>query len=428
MPSRVVFWAQLAAIGALGFSGVLSSWLAAHANWLGLRSITLYAACIVLLVHNERLARRLDSLNELESGAGRPVPYGHLPRPGHTRWAWLLGALLSVVAIGTALLGEEPHWRIVRVAVLAFACAVLVAEADRYRRPARPGAADVGERRASAGGSRGAIISAWTLAIVVVGNALWSASPVWLAVRLAMLCVLCVLLLVDAHQVSEAAYRLESALDPRNSQTAYVESRGWNIEDDPIRDASWLTREILARLDVREGMRVADVGAGGGFFSLKLAERVGPKGAVFATDSNARAVARLRWVRAHRRLPWLRPVLTAVDEIVPARARVERALLANVYLFQREAGPRARKHLARLAKAIVPGGLLVIYDDWVHEAGWRPSPQFPPLDRSNAEPSEIVAWASEWFELEADVPLRETAPPKSVLEKTGFLLVLRRKR
>lgn len=42
--------------------------------------------------------------------------------------------------------------------------------------------------------------------------------------------------------------------------------------------------DILAAMDVRPGMTVADVGAGTGFFTLMLAEAVGPKGRVYAVD------------------------------------------------------------------------------------------------------------------------------------------------
>ncbi|MBW4039589.1 MAG: methyltransferase domain-containing protein [Acidobacteria bacterium] len=41
---------------------------------------------------------------------------------------------------------------------------------------------------------------------------------------------------------------------------------------------------VLDRLALRPGMRVADIGAGTGYFSLPIAEDVGPDGVVFAVD------------------------------------------------------------------------------------------------------------------------------------------------
>lgn len=42
--------------------------------------------------------------------------------------------------------------------------------------------------------------------------------------------------------------------------------------------------DIIKALDLKTGQRVADVGAGTGFFSLIMAEKVGPEGKVYAVD------------------------------------------------------------------------------------------------------------------------------------------------
>src|SRR5688572_2825478 len=44
--------------------------------------------------------------------------------------------------------------------------------------------------------------------------------------------------------------------------------------------------EIFAAMGVSRGSRVADVGAGTGFFTVRLARAVGPAGRVFAVDVN----------------------------------------------------------------------------------------------------------------------------------------------
>ena len=41
---------------------------------------------------------------------------------------------------------------------------------------------------------------------------------------------------------------------------------------------------ILAALNIKPGMRIADIGAGTGFFSLLFADKVGPEGIVYAVD------------------------------------------------------------------------------------------------------------------------------------------------
>jgi predicted methyltransferase len=47
--------------------------------------------------------------------------------------------------------------------------------------------------------------------------------------------------------------------------------------------------DILAALEVKPGMRVADVGAGTGLYTMLFADAVGPTGTVYAVDMAARA-------------------------------------------------------------------------------------------------------------------------------------------
>ena len=52
----------------------------------------------------------------------------------------------------------------------------------------------------------------------------------------------------------------------------------------PDRDAWQAPERIMDALGITSGTTVADVGAGGGWFTIKLANRVGPKGLVYAED------------------------------------------------------------------------------------------------------------------------------------------------
>lgn len=60
--------------------------------------------------------------------------------------------------------------------------------------------------------------------------------------------------------------------------------------------------EIFAAMAISEGSRVADIGAGGGFFTARLARAVGPNGRVFAVDVSANAVRDLKERIARERL------------------------------------------------------------------------------------------------------------------------------
>lgn len=52
----------------------------------------------------------------------------------------------------------------------------------------------------------------------------------------------------------------------------------------PDRDEWQQPEQIMDRLLIADGSRVGDIGAGGGWFTVRLARRVGPNGRVFAED------------------------------------------------------------------------------------------------------------------------------------------------
>ncbi len=54
--------------------------------------------------------------------------------------------------------------------------------------------------------------------------------------------------------------------------------------ESPWRDQWQRPDAVLTALQVTEGMAVADIGAGGGYFTERFSRRVGPQGVVFATD------------------------------------------------------------------------------------------------------------------------------------------------
>ena len=64
--------------------------------------------------------------------------------------------------------------------------------------------------------------------------------------------------------------------------------------DDPERRQWQDPEKILTSLGVAPGMVFIDVGCGDGYFAIPAARRVGPEGKVYAVDSDAAAIQRLR--------------------------------------------------------------------------------------------------------------------------------------
>jgi ubiquinone/menaquinone biosynthesis C-methylase UbiE len=64
--------------------------------------------------------------------------------------------------------------------------------------------------------------------------------------------------------------------------------------DDPARRVSLPPAEVLAAMALHSGETIADVGAGTGYFSLPLAQAVGPHGKLYAVDAQEEMLALLR--------------------------------------------------------------------------------------------------------------------------------------
>jgi SAM-dependent methyltransferase len=105
--------------------------------------------------------------------------------------------------------------------------------------------------------------------------------------------------------------------------------------------ADWLTREdrekyeqperVLDALEIRPGMTVADVGAGVGYFTFRLARRVESKGQVLAIEVQQGMLDLLRQNQKREKLENIQLVLgTATDPRLPEDA-VDLALLVDVY-------------------------------------------------------------------------------------------------
>jgi ubiquinone/menaquinone biosynthesis C-methylase UbiE len=125
---------------------------------------------------------------------------------------------------------------------------------------------------------------------------------------------------------------------------------------------------VMDEIGVRPGMTVADVGAGDGWFTFYLAERVGSSGRVIAEDIDAEALEMVRVRCAREKVANVSVVVGgAEDPKLPAGA-VDLALMVNVL----SAVPNPSGLLSNLAKGLKPEGRLVIID-------WNPGKLYPEM-------------------------------------------------
>ena len=97
------------------------------------------------------------------------------------------------------------------------------------------------------------------------------------------------------------------------------------------RDQEEHSEQVVQELGLEPGQVVADIGAGTGYYTRRLARKVGPRGRVFAEDIQPEMLTLLTKKMAGTGLTNVSPVLgTTTDPKLPARS-VDLVLLVDVY-------------------------------------------------------------------------------------------------
>ena len=167
----------------------------------------------------------------------------------------------------------------------------------------------------------------------------------------------------------EAMHRLHQ--DPK----AYIA-----MLEDPARDAYQKPDEVLEALGLRPGESIADVGSGSGYFTLRLAERVGPGGRVYAVDVDPDMVRHLNRRVRDAGLDNVRSVLADFDDPLLADATVDRFFICDTWHHVEDQA----KYLALMKKVLRPGGEVVMID-FKKES----TPMGPPLTMRIAQPDLV---------------------------------------
>lgn len=128
--------------------------------------------------------------------------------------------------------------------------------------------------------------------------------------------------------------------------------------DDPARDRWQKPEEVLRFLGIGAGMRVADLGAGTGYFAVRIARAVGSEGTVWAVDVEPKLVEYLASRARSEDLDWLRPVLAAPDDPRLPDGAVDLVLVVNTWHHLDD----RLDYLDRLRRALATGGRVALVD------------------------------------------------------------------
>ncbi len=128
--------------------------------------------------------------------------------------------------------------------------------------------------------------------------------------------------------------------------------------DETSRDNAREAEQVMVFLGARPGMTIADIGAGSGYYTVRLAPRLMPTGRVVAEDIVPAYTARLRARVRKAGLTNVEVVLGRPDDPRLRPASIDAALLVHMYHEVQQ--PFAL--LWNLRAALRPGGKVAIVD------------------------------------------------------------------
>jgi ubiquinone/menaquinone biosynthesis C-methylase UbiE len=149
----------------------------------------------------------------------------------------------------------------------------------------------------------------------------------------------------------------------------------------PDRESWQRPDRIMDALAIGEGSYTADLGAGGGWFTVRLARRVGPNGKVYAEDIQWQMVDAMRRRADREGFKNVETILgTAVDSRLPDR-KIDAILIVDAY----HEFEQPTTLLRNAAKALKPAGVIGIVD--FKKDGGGPGP----LMDERVEPEKVIA-------------------------------------
>lgn len=166
------------------------------------------------------------------------------------------------------------------------------------------------------------------------------------------------LLTAGCQRVEGDADRAETARDFPRPHRPVSEPGANQFSTEVQRDSVGEAKRVMDFAEIKPGTTVADLGAGEGYYTVRLAERVGRRGRVLAQDINQSALQRLGQRVERERLDNVALKLGAADDPRLPEDSFDRIFMVHMYHEIEE--PYA--FLWRLWPALREGGRVIVVD------------------------------------------------------------------
>jgi protein-L-isoaspartate O-methyltransferase len=168
----------------------------------------------------------------------------------------------------------------------------------------------------------------------------------------------------------------------------------------PERDTEEKPALLLKALRLKPGDAVADIGAGTGFYTRRLAREVGPNGLVYAEEIQPEMLRLLTNQMAGLNLHNVKPVLGDITDPKLPPASVDLILMVDVY----HEFDHPREMVEAMLRALKPGGRMV----FVEFRGEDPSVNIKPLHKMTVAQvrKEMSPFSLKWVETSEVLPMQ----------------------
>jgi SAM-dependent methyltransferase len=161
------------------------------------------------------------------------------------------------------------------------------------------------------------------------------------------------------------------------AQTSEAIARYLAMLERPEREAFQKPAQVMAALALRRGERVADIGAGSGYFTIPVAKAVGPRGTVWALDIRQPMLDFIAARLEKERLTNVKLKRVLPDDPQLPPESVDTILMVDVYHYI-HFEKRGAEYAVKLRPGLAKGGRVIVIDYTPRpfdERPWGPPPE-----------------------------------------------------